>query len=248
MAVKIDIVDGSGLEVTQKKWTKTRIATVTGLTPGTSYAMENQARTASGIPQIGAALGPMKVVSHSVELTGPTSAKVVIRYETGYGAPQADPENPNLPVYEVGTQLQQYNTTFLPDGVTPIKVKYGDVEYASSVTVDSSAYTLRVSRVEPGILPGDVAKALLNKVNSVAWQGGAPGTWRCVNVQGVSADGGLTWEMMYEFLYLEAKHQPIAVAIDPSTGEMFPDANLTDENGSKELAWYETFNFSLLGI
>lgn len=248
MAVTTDIVDGSALVITNKKWSKTLIAMVEEVTGTGTYAKELNARGASGIPAIGSVMGTMKCVSHSIKMLSPDSAKVTIQFESGDGAGQADPQNPDLPTYEVGTQLQQINTRFMADGTTPILVEYNDVDYPSSVTVDDATDTLRVSRVETGIAPGQVSRGIKNKVNATTWQGDEPGTWRCVDVQGTSSDGGITWAMVYEFQYLKTKHQPIAVAIDPATGEMYPDADLATSKGAKTITWYESFNFNLLNL
>lgn len=249
MATIKDIIDGSTLEISKKKRSKTLIYIVTEVTGATSYAKEMNALGAAGVPGLTSKLGTMDCVSLSAKIEGPSEVHITIRYETGDGAPQADPENPELPTYEVGTQLQQYSTRFMPDGITPITVTYNEAQYKASVTVDASIYTLRVTRVESGILPGVIAKTLLGKVNSVPWQGGTVGTWRCVVADGSSPDAGLTWNMVYEFLYLDIGHQPNAVAgeaIDQATGELKSDA--VDGNGSTLLEWYGSFNFNLLGL
>lgn len=252
MAVKANIIEGSSLEQSKGKISKTLVYLVTGVSGSTTF--DKEAAGLAATPAMGAT-GPAgtSVVSKSAKIEGPAEVRVTVRYETGNGADLADPEDPTLPIYEVGTQLQQETTKWLP-ATSPtadrekILIDYKGEQKAGSMVIDQSLYTVRITRVEVGVDPGLIAKTVVNKINSHTWLNGEPDSWRCINIQGQSSDGGTTWTMVYEFLYIETGHQPIAVLIDKETGEMYDDATYKPEKGAKKIEYYKKFDFRTLGF
>ncbi len=117
------------------------------------------------------------------------------------------------------------------------------------------SYTLGVSRRENG---APTAKALYytGTVNSTNFAGASPGQFLCTGIRAKSQDGGVTFDVDYEFQYNPNGWTAIVAYIDPSTNTPPEDVsftpgvggNLGTGNGMAEFNLYQRTDFSQLSL
>jgi hypothetical protein len=251
MGVLIDLVDGSALTWRKDGAEKIRVAHVNSVS-GTDAEREYDALTTNGIPEHGDALGAsgllarLKVVELAARCVDADKVSVTIRYATEEpaGANPAGGEDEAV-AYRVATSSVEVTTEVNRQG-TQITVTHNSVTQGAQVAVTNAESVLEVSRTETNITPGEITQAYANHVNSVPWQGGLAGEWKCVEVDGTSNDGGETWKMTYRFQKRAGGWSPRAVFVDPETGQ--PPAALVADVGIVTVDWYPTANFAGLGL
>ncbi len=97
------------------------------------------------------------------------------------------------------------------------------------------------------------SKLFTGKTNSVDIDGSGVNTWLCTRLGGKSDDGGLTYNMTYEFAFDPALWRATAVYIDPKTGQPGDNLSIDDihtmsGNGVKTFQIVGAADFHLLDL
>lgn len=255
--VKLDITQGASFERAADGLRCVRVAVVTGLSGGAQDRLY-AASTASGLPALGSAhpsVPAMRLTSIEAQPQGDSAALVRLVYRTPESIPGADPADPTLPRYEVGSSV--VTTRTLTDAAgDPLEVSYDGAERLEdeprtqrvNADVMRPQTTLRVVRVESSS-PAAAARDKVGKVNGSTWQSGAAKTWLCTGIHGKSVDAGETWLVTYDFQFNPATWRRTVGFTSPRTGRVPSDASESGpELGIKTFDLYETADFSALGL
>lgn len=236
MAIKIDLIDGSSLSQRNGRIMQVvRVARVSGLSGSSDVLFDALAH--AGLPDDGDAhpdYSDLYVVGHEiVPEPGGLSARVNIIY-------QFEPRS--APVIRGGSSTQQGETTVDRLG-SPIAVDFGgNFPQIAPVSVYVSGATLIFQLAEATNTPGDIVTAWGNHTNSTTWNSYAADKWLCSDVQFEElhiATSPKVWLFTYQFmLNTPDGWQPVASAIDPSTGRPPDGATPVDVD------WYEQLNFN----
>jgi hypothetical protein len=97
-----------------------------------------------------------------------------------------------------------------------------------------------------GFSPAFKSRNFVGRTNSGTWGGDPPGSWLCTRIEGVSDDGGQTFNVTYEFQYNIDTWLATVVFIDPDTGR--PPENLIEGEGLKQVQVYPRVDFNLLNL
>lgn len=149
------------------------------------------------------------------------------------------------PVFRGGVTLETIETE-LDSSDQQITVEHQDVVQGGSVSVLEPRPTLEATLVEATSSPGVIAATWTGRTNNGSWNGGAAGTWACVEVTFEPIDevaATPVWRFTYRFEKREAGWDPTVVFIDPETGR--PAVGVTEANGGiKTVTWYTQIDFS----
>ena len=147
-----------------------------------------------------------------------------------------EPSDDSLPSIEVSTTLESATTNMDIDG-NPIQVsKIVSDEGSQTSTVETQGGTVefqqpmivvRYRRREPQS-PGTKAKRFIGTINSGIVFGDPIHTWLCTRIDGVSDDGGNSYNVSYEFQHNVDTWDATVVYIDPETGKSPPDISVGD--------------------
>lgn len=193
----------------------------------------------AGIPVVG---NPLTMEGQTVYLEDrdiTIKSRSIIEIEMTYRRQEEDEFT-----FRGSTSLQQITTQFALNG-DQITVSHNGVTQGGSVDVLAPGSTLELEFVTASASPGSVSTDWTGKVNSDTWQGGAAGTWICMNVTFDPVD--LTaatpkYRFTFSFEYREDGWDPTVVFIDPETGE--PPDGLVDGTGVKTVVSYATKDFN----
>lgn len=204
----IDVFDGAGVLLSRERdgLHATRVAKVVGLQGEPSQRVLD-ALFAPGLPSYGEphpSIPGMHVHNLQVAAIDPTGAEVTISYRS---TTQQDDVNT-----EVGSTLQDVETSFDHEGnlitiqrLVEILDENGDVEDAkfvfqtAKIRVQIPMAVLRISRREEQS-PHLKALAHVGHVNATPiWGDRKSRTWLCTRIEGSSDDGGLSYDVIYEF-------------------------------------------------
>lgn len=264
----VDITDGPSVELTKDGYRAVRVAKVSNL-KGDGAARLFWAINAVGVPKYGELHPvitnlPVSRVHAALASEGTTDIAIVTCeyfFPVGGNLHFANIEGireSSLPQLEITSTVQSARTQFDYQGnqilldyiredpdnetSTPLPTQSGDVEYQLPMMV------FRFSRREPAnIYIGDRARDYVGKVNSVAIFGES-GTrfWLCTRIDGVSDDGGLTYNTAYEFQRHPDTWDATVVYVDPDTGR--PVANAVPGQSLKTVQIYQAVDFEELGL
>lgn len=127
-----------------------------------------------------------------------------------------------------------------PDGI-PYQYQGGDVQYQIPMMV------FRFSRREPSdAYVGDRARNFVGTLNNEPVFGDPVRTWLCTRIDGVSDDGGITYNVTYEFQYNPETWDPVIVFTNPETGK--PVANPVWGESIRRVRVYRLADFFELGL
>ena len=139
----------------------------------------------------------------------------------------------------------------LPDDfVGPPQLVLTVVEQVRTVSIQRPQAVIRVQRVESGS-PSLKARQFVGTVNSRSIGKSSvdgPSFWLCTRIDGVSNDGGVLYNVTYEFQHNREKWLGSVEWIDPETG--LPISK-SDQNTGFETLRYEIYpaeDFGQLGI
>lgn len=107
----------------------------------------------------------------------------------------------------------------------PWQYQGGDIDYQIPMMI------FRYTRREPSdAYVGNKARQYVGTINELALfgdpndegSGDPPRTWLCSRIDGVSDDGGKTYNVTYEFQYNPETWDPVVVFVNPETGKPVP--------------------------
>lgn len=239
--VIVNIIDGESAQWTADGWQFQRKAFVHGLT-GPAVARLRQAVEALGVrigdPHPDNARAKLESVSPS--MVGANECEVNLTYRQ---RAKDDSNNTDNCTIEVSASLgqEQVNTDFEGNAIWSV---YGGVEYTGTLQKMVPQVVIRASRVEDGS-PGEKALEYVGTVNDGGWSlhsEAAVRTWMCTGIGGRSSDGGLTYEVSYEFAYRPDNWDERFVIMDPTTGKPIAD------DAYEDFQLYTEKNFSALNL
>jgi len=245
-----DLVDGQ-ITSGPDGLTLTRVALVEGLTSNADERML-EAITVTGIPRRGdfhPSIAGLAVASVSAVPVGAGQARVTITYGV-YNVTLNPPDESAPPQVTVGSTVQGVETNldvdgnamkldfFVADPDENGNVFYRQVEYTGTVSKQDPQTVARFSRREP-FAPLTKSKTYVGKMNSNAFLGDPPRYWLCTRIEGTSNDGGLTYQVEYEFQRNASTWDVTIVGIDDQTDQPPDPADVVPGQG--ETSWKETF-------
>ena len=251
MPVVTDIIDSATVTETGNGFETTRRFHVEGLV-GSRSARLFSALLFAGVPRVGTFhpfIGDISVVSRTARPTGAKGAYVTCVYRRpDKDEEEADETEPAQ--ITVGSSVTTVESTLDAAGDPVI------IEYTLGGRVDTQGVTfsilvpqtvLRLTRKEEGS-PGQKSIDFVGTTNKTSFVNTAPNKWLCMRLEGVSADGGITYLVTYEF-QLDSSPEgwsTKAVYKDPISGKTPSD--VTDENGILLVEVYRRTNFEELNL
>lgn len=122
-----------------------------------------------------------------------------------------------------------------------------------TVSIQVPCFSIKYSRKETGS-PLNVAAVFSGRINSVSFAGQDAGQWLCTHIEGVSKDGGLTYDVSYDFQLAPSALGWVATVtyIDPATGAPLPPYDKNNPvpipGSVKQFQIYKTADFNLLRL
>ncbi|MFH1732456.1 MAG: hypothetical protein ABIF82_12515 [Planctomycetota bacterium] len=269
----LDKLDGSTGTYDALGWVSmTRTALVTGLT-GTGQAELAETLTATNMPAIGSVhpqIATLYLDSYAPMALGGGKAKVTLTYK------RKDDQSDDAAVLTVGTTLEQKetNTDYLGavmeiDVADDYLVAHPDaaLTQTGTATVGIPKTTLHFTRRET-TCPATKSAAYVGSTNSGGWTGvdsKAPARiWLCTAITGTSNDGGVTYQVDYDFVHAEriidgdgevtqCTWDAFVFWQDPATGKPDPSSDDIDYAAASGDGWarfqmYPTMDFNDLSL
>lgn len=217
MAVKLDIIEGSGIRQTRDGIEKLRVAFVTGLVGANSQREYEAINLCPAINSGHPTIPGITLAERSGIAEGFDKVRVNLIYRTpsvdfsgGTGPAVGDPAQ-----IEVGATLQSITTqkdvagvdlnlvyTITADDLkTHPGINYAvgaTVPFVATASIQAPQVFVRYRRRET-VSPAENAKLYVGKINSVSVFGDAPKMWLCTQLLGRSTDAGATYMVDYEF-------------------------------------------------
>lgn len=240
--VKVDIVDGPSVDIARDGPRAVRIARIFGA-KGSPAARLWLALSAPAVPKYGDLHPEIDGLPvghiHAIFEEGSTDiVTITIEYFYYTGGPAYFTNIPGdtvatLPQIEILSTVQPATTQFelLPDGtkkqivvaylVPPPEGEPGPparIEQAGSVEYMLPMETVRYTRREPND-PQAKARLYVGRINSTNVFGDAPHMWLCSHLGGPSDDGGVSYNVTYDFQKNPDSWDPTVVPTDPETGQ-----------------------------
>lgn len=237
MAIVRDMIDLATLSENADGFEAVRLFHVSDVSGNSDKKVFNALRM-TGVPQFNQshpADGSLRVVSRNASLVPNTTD--TFRITCTYRRPteaQQPPSSSQPAQLSIGTSLQEITTVYNRHGQLMFTVKTDadgrEVSDSSGVPV----YQLAESKI---MVPLTVATftrkeshspllasaAYCGKVNSVTFLGASRRKWMCTNIGGSSPDGGVTWDVSYEFTLNQDTWDGWLLYIDPATGQPLPN-------------------------
>lgn len=235
--VQLDIIDGSSLRETKDGLEATRTATVSGLT-GSAHAIQyralehpNMPRRGDEHPSVPGIYVDERAVSSVNMSTG--TVRVTLQYRQ---ISAEDIVDGAVAVIEVGSGLSTEQTSRDKSGdLITISHQVERLDDAGNVIgTDTVTQVATVSKQIPrmslryrrkeSVDPASKARAF---VGTVGYFGNPSGgseigpRWMCTAIDGSTQDGGVTWEVLYEFQYAREGWRARIDPIDPNTGQPY---------------------------
>ncbi len=206
------------------------------------------------MPQIGDAhpyIADLFLTRHSPSTVEDKTVEIRLRYER-----RDEQDNPEYARIDIGTSTNQDETNIDAATGDAMKVfKQGssaprtdEEEQGGVVPINVPRSNIIYRRREEGS-PGQKSKEFAGKVNSGIWSldtTAVIGNWLCTGINGVSVDGGKTYDVVYTFEFDENQWIARVFWIDPDTGKPNPDS--TEGDGWEDFQVYETKDFNELGL
>lgn len=228
VAVRIDLKEGAGAQLTARGWTASRVAVVTGLT-GSSEARLFQAVDALAGPPYSMRLGQRHPGKAGLAIVGlrpePFGAEGAVKVTVEYAVPEAGgsaaPKTPGSIQIEgaASLQMEQADTDA---NKKPMVVQYTDKDGKTHRTplvfsIGRPHYVLRLIRIS---WRNEAERFLdcLGSINGGSWRGRPTRTWRLNSIAARQENGA--WTNAWEF-----EHNPLTwdvegTYIDPETTRM----------------------------
>ena len=267
MAMQLDTIVGNEVVETEDGYEVDRTAIITGIT-GAAHKLEYNALQHAGLPKRGdphPSIPGIICLRRSATLTGGNDKALV---KLTYGVPkpnqqQTPPQPPGTTtgatgVIRVGASTQGTTTQKDING-TPVVLTHtfpknypdesfaGKIDYPQGADIDISAPNMVVTetRVEK-VSPFRIAQIYVGTVNSRSVFGGAPRTYLCTRIEGITNDRGVTFEVSYEFQFNPQTWDATVVFRDPATGR--PVDSPVQGKGIQTVRVYPEADFNNLGL
>lgn len=281
--VTVDITDGPSVEISKDGPRATRVARVSNLPGGGAdrlwfainavgvpkYGDSHPVIPGLPVSRVSAVLaseGTTDIATVTCEYFYPTGGNLhFANIEDIRSAPRSMPQleitstvQPTTTQFHLDDQNQYHQivlpyTRHPPTGASgpsqPLPLQPGNVEYQLPMMV------FRFARREPAdAYVGDAARDYVGTINSVAVFG-ETGVhyWMCTRIDGVSDDGGKTYNVTYEFQRNPDTWNPVVIYVDPNTQLPVTDAEtlppgLNVVNGIGRFRIYRATDFNGLGL
>ncbi len=266
----IDLIDGADLQVTDRGVRVTRVMHVSGLRNQDDMTLY-MALFAKGMPQYGMPHPSIPgIFVSNIQSRPDGSCNTKARVTVTYGAPETDsynffdnyPDEDQTPSIEVTSTIQAKRTNrhmgreekepitvtrnwLVPAGEGPPQAM--SEEQGAEVEYMEPQLMVRYRRRE-NQSPGNNARHFVGKVNSTSVFGDPPRFWMCTRIDGISDDGGQTYNVTYEFQRNRDTWDAVVVAIDPATGK--PQVSPVPNPGGDVVlvTLYEEIDFTALHL
>ena len=265
MAVVENLVDGLEMSIGPDGAEVTERYLVSGLT-GSSRARGWNALNDPGVPVQGQShpiVPNVFVLNKSIEVIDPEIVKVSVNY----GVPRPEDSQPgenqgqnNQGVIRVGSTVQSLVTQKDKDGndlFVSIDIEETDedgivtttnAKQLGEVEIQIPRMVLSLDRKENGT-PGALARTYVGAVNVSPIWGDPERTWLCSRIEGVSNDGGRTYNVTYEFVLNPDGWDAGIVFIDSETDRPHEQVRTSGNiNGFKQFRINKERNFSPLNL
>lgn len=243
LKVSEDLVKGSTTQSLTDGWTATRVFFVSGI-EGSPDAIGYEAIKSGAIPRVGTPHPtiPLIVVDTiSSKPEGSAMAEVTINYKA-LSFSGTDPDEEAQTQISVSGSVQSVQTNkhivknkgkkdseelikvkyTYPDGEDPEGKNGFEHEVVATINKQIPNVVVTFSRTETRD-PSVKAINNLGKLNSKTFLGEKAGHWMCTNLGGPSNDGGLTYQVAYEFTRAEGGWNTDVAFADERTGKIPKD-------------------------
>ncbi len=256
--IVLDIIDGNSIEDNPEGLLAIRVARVQGLT-GNPSAKLARALFAAGVPRRGdphPSIPELVCVNRAAETLDLDYVNVTLTYKP----PEFEDKEPNdsrPPQIRVGTTTQG-STTEIDIKGKPIQVKHtfkkkngiDVVDPKTTIQIQEVAFQLPVTIAELSRRefrdPTGKSIQFVGKVNRLTFFGGAKRIWLCTAIEGISDDGGLSYQVNYVFQRNPETWDANVIMIDDETGR--PPEDLVDDEGRKSYQIYKEVDFRKLRL
>lgn len=250
MTAKIDIKKNSRVKLDRDGYRAERIAIVSGVT-GTAEQVLYNAINDSQLPDIGDAhpdIASITLQDLSCEPQGGGHYRIVMSYykDSGQASTSASAEvraNTGLAVEETALDVNG-------DAMTAVYVTYGGglVRQRFTAEVERPRIVFDFEYTSSNYPTEDI-NSYLGKVNSLAWNGYAPGTILC---SAIDVDqSGANFRVRYSFAYRVDGWQftgKLVYSLPVYLAEGAPDYGIDLETGTKPFSVYKSVDFTPLGF
>ena len=255
MATERDVVENASLTLTAAGMELARVFIVSNLAGSAPIKMAN-ALNAASIPRLNDShpgIPDILVTQIEVETLGAKTMRVIATYSLP-NAEELEADESQPPQIQVTTSVRTDERTKDIHGNEIFVVHvFQDDDGAGNitprtetrvvpVTVQVPQPVLRLSRREPES-PFPKSQEFVGSVNSISWKGQQPRTWLCVHIDGVTDDGGLSYQVSYEFQY-NSNTWDATVYFTDSDGR--PVADLVEGLGIRAFEVYPLKDFNSL--
>lgn len=259
-----DVVEGASLHLTVDQTEAVRAFIFNDLS-GSPAARCREAVERPATPRIGDAhpeVPGIVCLDINCRALDTKSAEVTV----SYGIPQAldlPPDETAPGTTEVGASVQATTTQRDVNGDVllvewaPNVTSVNDItpslplkKQGGRVDIQIPQPVMRLTRRESQA-PWEKSLDYVGKVNSLPWNTGAVRTWLCVNISGTTSDGGITYDVSYEFQYNPETWDATVVFIDPETSKPPGDVEAQLAVGVNTIKTYIVYpdkNFGPLGV
>lgn len=232
----LDIIEGETLTFDANGYSMTRVCKIVGL-EGNSYDMLYLANVHGDTPPYGKVhprIPWARVIRKTWRSIGKGEAEGQIEYGSIQTGGQQQVDDP--PIITVGASVQTKQTQRDVDGKQMfVRHEFVTTDDDGNITGSTGRTDKQVGEVEVQVpfvtlrfsarrnfSPAAQAKEYVGTMNQVPWQDGGLYTWLCTRIEGISRDGGETYEVDYEFAYNPETWWAVVVYIDPETNQIPP--------------------------
>jgi len=251
-----DLIEGNSLTRDANGYTIRRVFLVEELSGAPSQITFLAANTPP-VPVYGEAhptVSGLVCSSVEVEAVSQSQARVVATY--GLLSTSVVPDEKQPAQISVGSSVQSVSTNKDVNGEVLLVEHIFESETDGETSLDYQAQTGEVELQVPQTVvrfsrrenrhPLYKSIAYTNKLNANGFLGDPPGYWMCTRIEGHSDDGGLTYQVEYEFQRNENGWKAEVVFIDPETNAPPPDVK--QGFGLKTFEMYKRADFSQIGL
>lgn len=267
MDITVDILEGAKLvNGADGTLTLTRVVIVDGV-EGNGDEKLWKALLIQGVPQRGEVHPTIPLLRCSTREATPldtSKVQIVCTYEIWNSKIQTADENQKCQI-EVGGTVQEESTNFDKDGnLMEVTHRYVDLDNKPILIDDGTGNQIakvgkapaevnkqipmmvkKFSRKEIGD-PSLKAQDFLGSVNSTPVFNATARKWLCTRLDGISDDGGETYNVNYEFQLNLSTWDVTIVFIDPDTNQ--PPIGLIEGEGIKVFKVYREMDFNILRV
>jgi hypothetical protein len=261
VAVKLDLITDSGIEITADGPVVNRVGIVSVI-ESASDRWSWDAVQAPGVPRYGDPhpnVPGVYVQSVSARPEGKDKARVLITYRTSRNVSDEVPDDEAEPRISVGSTFVTEITQVDKDGFAlNVSIDVTDIdENGNEVTTTETRIQQTEVQRPHGVLsltrrelrdPLEKSLEFTGKVNRYTFRGQAPRTWLCLPIEGESVDGGATFLVRYEFQFNPLTWDKRLVYFDPETGAIHEQVDFQTGNGTRTFQVLDDIDFSRLRL